>query len=75
MYQAWRDVTECIDCGDLKAAFEQAVTDAKSGDTIILSPGCASYDQFGNYQERGQYFTHLVHAVVDKRKHLKVNGG
>lgn len=74
MYKAWRNVTECIDCGDLKAAFEQAVTDAKSGDTIILSPGCASYDQFANYQERGQYFTRLVHAVVDTRKHSKVNG-
>ncbi len=44
----------------LKDAFEKAVALAKPGDVILLSPGCASFDEFSSYAERGDYFQKLV---------------
>jgi UDP-N-acetylmuramoylalanine--D-glutamate ligase len=48
----------------LVGTFEEAVLlsyqKSRSGDIILLSPGCASYDMFRNYEERGEYFRKLV---------------
>lgn len=48
----------------LVGTFEEAVLlsyqKSRSGDIILLSPGCASYDMFRNYEERGDYFKKLV---------------
>lgn len=44
----------------LQQAFEHALREAKPGDTILLSPGCSSYDQFKNFEERGTTFQALV---------------
>ena len=50
----------------LDQAFAAALKDAKEG-VILLSPACASFDQFKNFEERGTYFRGLV------EKHLKDN--
>ena len=47
-------------CHDLATALKIARNIATSGDTILLSPGCASYDQFKNFEERGETFAQLA---------------
>ena len=44
-------------------AFRQANALAKAGDVILLSPACASYDMFLNYEERGRKFKDMVKAL------------
>jgi UDP-N-acetylmuramoylalanine--D-glutamate ligase len=46
--------------GDLERAVATAHAAARPGDTVLLSPGCASYDQYRNYEERGDHFKALV---------------
>ncbi len=48
------------ECGDLERAIAAAHATARPGDAVLLSPGCASYDQYRNYEERGNHFRALV---------------
>jgi UDP-N-acetylmuramoylalanine--D-glutamate ligase len=48
------------DCGDLPTAVHAAREIARPGEVILLSPGCASYDQFTNFQQRGDRFAELA---------------
>ena len=56
-------------CATLDAAVARAVAIAMPGDTVLLSPACASLDQFANYVERGQQFASLVLAHTAERAH------
>ncbi len=47
---------------ELDGAVQLAHELARTGDAVLLSPGCPSYDQFNNYQQRGDRFCQLVHA-------------
>jgi len=46
--------------GTLEAAVKAAKADAQAGDTILLAPACASFDQFESFEERGEVFEALV---------------
>ncbi len=48
------------DCGDLERATATAREVAVVGETILLSPGCASFDQFEDFEDRGERFRELV---------------
>ena len=46
--------------GDLELAVKEAMTHAKPGMNVLLSPGCSSFDMFRNYEERGNAFKAIV---------------
>lgn len=54
-------------CGDLKNAFKKAFFDAKNAGlkekNILLSPACASFDQWKNFEERGDYFCKMFDEI------------
>jgi UDP-N-acetylmuramoylalanine--D-glutamate ligase len=50
-------------CKSLADAVRTANTMARKGDVVLLSPACASYDMFDNYQQRGREFVHLVQQL------------
>ncbi len=49
-----------FECGTLEGAVEQARGRMHAGDVLLLSPACASWDQFKNYEDRGDQFAALV---------------
>ena len=61
------DLAAAIDehklCGDLETAVRAAASAARPGDVVLLSPACASYDQFTDFEERGDSFRRLVEAL------------
>ena len=48
------------DCGDFDGAVYAAVRDAKEGDIVLMSPASASFDQFKNFEVRGDHFKKLI---------------
>ncbi|MBA4047513.1 MAG: UDP-N-acetylmuramoyl-L-alanine--D-glutamate ligase [Sphingomonas sp.] len=50
--------------GTLAAAVAQAAANARSGDTVLLSPACASFDQFADFEARGRAFLAAVGALA-----------
>ncbi len=61
---AWQDCVPCRQCGDLETAVMAARKDAKAGDMVLLSPGCASFDQFRSYADRGDQFREFVCRIA-----------
>jgi len=49
---------------DLDAAVAEAAREAEAGDVVLLAPACASFDQFANYEERGDAFRRAVARAV-----------
>ncbi len=51
-------------CEDLEAAVRQAAAAAAPGETVLLSPACASFDAFDNFERRGERFRGIVEALA-----------
>lgn len=60
-------------CGTLDVAVAKAAADARAAEgqgeqVVLLSPACASYDQFANFEARGNAFRDLARAVIDHNR-------
>ncbi|MET0618964.1 MAG: UDP-N-acetylmuramoyl-L-alanine--D-glutamate ligase [Thermoanaerobaculia bacterium] len=53
-------------CGAMPAAVARAAAVARPGDTVLLSPACASFDQYRNFEERGRHFAELAREAANK---------
>ncbi|WP_414901862.1 UDP-N-acetylmuramoyl-L-alanine--D-glutamate ligase [Sphingomonas flavalba] len=53
-----------VESGVLEAAVRAAANDAESGDVVLLSPACASFDQYSDYEARGAAFRAAVEALA-----------
>jgi UDP-N-acetylmuramoylalanine--D-glutamate ligase len=62
MERAWGASLPCRQCGTLENALQVATDRAEPGDVVLLSPGCASFDQFKSYAHRGESFMEWVRA-------------
>ena len=61
--QAWEGVATMTEAATLRDAVDLAAQGALPGDVVLLSPACASFDMFADYQDRGRQFKALVHAL------------
>ena len=52
----------------MQEAFQEAMSIAQAGDVVLLSPACSSFDQFPNYEKRGEIFKDMVKAYANKRR-------
>jgi UDP-N-acetylmuramoylalanine--D-glutamate ligase len=52
-----------VPAGDMEQAVRWAASHGQAGDTVLLSPACASFDQYRNFEHRGEHFQELVNAL------------
>ncbi len=64
MQAAWGDAVRYSSCGTLEKAVIAAQKQALPGDTVLLSPACTSFDQFRDFNERGDCFAAAVRGLV-----------
>lgn len=57
------NVVKTCRVGTLKEAVETAYSHASAGDVVLLSPGCASFDEFKDYKDRGRFFKTVVETL------------
>ena len=62
---AWSLFTPCTLADSLVEAVSEAARNAVPGDIVLLSPACSSFDQFKNYQHRGDVFRQVVNNLQD----------
>ncbi|MBI3404590.1 MAG: UDP-N-acetylmuramoyl-L-alanine--D-glutamate ligase [Acidobacteria bacterium] len=58
---------EIVAAGTIDKAVRTAMERAHTGDTVLLAPACASFDQFENYEQRGRVFKQLVRQLERER--------
>jgi UDP-N-acetylmuramoylalanine--D-glutamate ligase len=63
IFAALGGLTKTVRVKTLEEAVAWAFSQSASGDVVLLSPACSSYDMFGDYQERGRRFKEIVHTL------------
>jgi UDP-N-acetylmuramoylalanine--D-glutamate ligase len=62
--EAWAGSTMCVRADSMRQAVKMAASAARTGDTVLLSPACASFDMFENYEHRGEEFKREVLSLL-----------
>jgi UDP-N-acetylmuramoylalanine--D-glutamate ligase len=62
--RALGDAAETVRSGTLAAAVAEAARTARPGEVVVLSPACASFDQFRDYADRGEQFARLARGLA-----------
>ncbi len=63
MQKEFSDKTKCIMAESMEDAVTKARLEAVKGDVVLLSPACASFDMFQDYEHRGREFKRLVNEL------------
>ena len=62
-----RGILPVYEDGDFEKAIRLAKNAAEKGDTVLLSPACASFDAFANFEERGDRFRAIINTFKQER--------
>ena len=60
---AFAGLTECVEAGSMAEAVQAADWSSQSGDVVLFSPACASFDMFDDYEDRGRRFAEEVEKL------------
>ncbi|HET9868871.1 MAG TPA: UDP-N-acetylmuramoyl-L-alanine--D-glutamate ligase, partial [bacterium] len=60
-----------VEADTLEEVVNGAFTACEKGGTVLFSPGCASFDMFENYEDRGRRFKALVAKLAESKSHAK----
>ncbi len=66
--ETFQDTCPVIEAGTMQEAVEKSFASAASGDVVLLSPACASFDMFDNYAHRGREFASRVAALEGQKQ-------
>ena len=64
-YSRWGNNSKIIQTTNLKDATSKAFNEAEAGESVLLSPGCASFDEFENFAERGEKFKTYINQLLN----------
>jgi len=67
IHAAWGTLVPTVQVKTMEDAVSLAASNAVSGDVVLLSPACSSFDMFKDYEERGRSFKRCVRAILDAR--------
>jgi len=67
--EAWQGIIPLKTAGSLDEAVELAFSHARTGETVLLSPACSSYDMFHDFEERGRIFKKIVFNLKERYEH------
>ena len=70
MYSVYKNITKTEIFPNYEACISEAVKNSEKGDVIVLSPACTSYDNFKNFEHRGDYFKQKVKELKSEIENL-----
>ncbi|MDZ4121058.1 MAG: cyanophycin synthetase, partial [Candidatus Cloacimonadaceae bacterium] len=68
MRQAWLGKVPLVCINDFEKCIRNAFEESLAGDIIVLSPACASFDKFRNFEHRGETFKEIVHIIAQENE-------